>query len=297
MLTDNYYSEFNKEEYEKLDDTGRANFLIKNKIFELCKDKKEKSQFSQFVPNFPDGFIYERNYYCLSQNFTDEIVHKIKWIDDYFQLAHKYDFINNFSIKVEQLLEKKSKIKLLKKQYKKSINTFDNQFKLKFLRDENNNLETYYFLLNDIIYFKIHLIYDYLFGLDGLTTNNKTTRYLRELCEQKALIIFIKNELSKLTDDDYSNTENEHLSVEKFSLTSNQMIFLVEEIRNINEIIWENLHDTKKADLLSYLTTFKKNTIREKLPNLNKTSNQLSNQEKRDLEFVKSIVKKLVEGR
>ena len=100
MLTDNYYSEFNKEEYEKLDDTGRANFLIKNKIFELCKDKKEKSQFSQFVPNFPDGFIYERNYYCLSQNFTDEIVHKIKWIDDYFQLAHKYDFINNFSIKV-----------------------------------------------------------------------------------------------------------------------------------------------------------------------------------------------------
>ena len=307
-----YKSFFKKSLNEKLDWLIKSNILIekfkKNKFFNSDLNVLKALMRLLLIRKNFFTIEYNGNQYEISDSLIEEIKNSL-----YHLYLERRDFDNELyylKLEIRKKIDVEEKIKILKDCYENKISDVDRDDILDFLQDNNlyesdkkeflksdfnndENLYDYDFIYYSIIYDNADFVFKYVFNENWNSEKMNFLFKLKDLYNKKKIINFCFSKLAELKSDSNSTNEN---SLINQKLTSNQIVLLIEEIRYIDDNVWENLHDTKKAELISYLTYFTKNTIREKLPNLKKKEKNLSKQESADLDLVQSILKKIVEG-
>lgn len=310
----NFLGVINYRKFRLLSFEEKIKFLVDKNVFEIncCGNEIKKQPFQEsniemiltskkFISYTIDGKLF----YIISTEVIDEI-------QDYlYQIFKKQKdlYINEIQKITIELRKKISKIDkksfLIEKQkdymiYFNQIDTLDFlEENNNYITDRNEYLESDFnddLLFYDFDYIFYSLIYEhadkvfaYVFNKEW---NEKYMILLNEIFniyEGKMIINFCKEELEKL---DISETTI--LKNSQNQLTSNQTLFLIDEIRNISVDKWEILSERKKAKLISKLTGYNQDNIRKNLPNLNKGISELSEQDKKDMDIIKTLLKDIL---
>lgn len=248
------------------------------------------------------GITYNGENYYVNPDLIEEIYLWYKFKNEYHFGKDFYLWdINQIKFKTSTILNQFELKKVLEKQLKKYRKRLieNDVAELYFYEDDTLNIESDSFqsFIRSAVFSDEDLVNDYLAG------RNKTSEeayesfsdYSNPLLESwnsfirtKKTIDFIIEELKKIE----SKTEiNQEYKIKKANsrltlpLTLPQKILLIDRIKLMDIDDWYNLHNTKKAKLMSLITGHSYQTIRKIIP---KTNQKV----KEDIEFIDSLIKK-----
>lgn len=314
-----FFEKINYKTFKKLPKDIRIKYLIDNEVLVINKSRRLNNPHTQPLwfyynreslnpkdllteTNFINYILEDKNY-CISYDLIDEIRNYL--FEDFKKNKDNYlHAIDNITIDLRKCAFKDEQKQILKKMHDKYITIFNNIDILNYLYEDNEYLDDrneflepdfdndllfydYDYIYYSIIYKNANHVFSYVFNVDWDTNKWKILNEILKFYHNKNIINFIKDELRKL---------NKHREEEtkKTKLTLNQKVLLLEQIMKFKDDTWENLYNTKKADLLSLLLGGNSDNIRKKLTTLNKSYKNLSRQELEDTSRVNELIKILL---
>ena len=249
-----------------------------------------------------DGILIKNHFnnFDINPELYEEIINSFLFLHKEKNLNDRcFVEIKHIKAKLSTCLDRKHQVKILEKKYKtlfKSLNKIGG-FLLFSLSPEEcyeygildfyEQIESQLSELNDKDLFK-YLSHSSLFFFNDI----EVFRDFRDILETIHLMEFCMEELKNINEDDTQNSNNnKEEKIASQTLTLNQQLLLLDKIRTFDTYFWDNLHTTKKAELISLLTGKSAENIRKKLPSLDKPKSKLSEQQQKDISIVDNIIK------
>lgn len=275
-------------DYNKLSKKEKITLLLKKQILLYYKDVDYFNSGSDFQNEF-NGFNEDTKLlYVFNKKIHEEIYHS------FYQDVEKHlNFQipkNLIKIKIKHIVNEDEKIKILNKHIKKLSKKLEN---IRFY-------QIYNFTESEFTKFKIknlqhilqkgttpEIIINYING-EPINWKNDDLSSYSTLFD----IIEVENEINSCIE---TIKEIKRIKSSKTGeLTLNQKIILLDKIRNLDSVKWENTDIIKKARLISKLTGNSSENIRKKLPNLEKSHKQLNIGFVNDITFIDELIFRLL---
>lgn len=239
-------------------------------------------------------FYLENNIYLKNNKINPALVDDIIARFIYYQGVNWSApvFISKIKNKLDTCIDNKEKSKLIKKEYKKysqKLNKIGAYFD--YSLDEKDYPIYYNDVFSNFIGLISHYIADFLdnFIVDYL---NRINFYSDPMFKEWEEI-----EVNRHVLDYLSSCYRNYNSIEPVVTTQikplsvNQAIILVDELKTLDIDVWDNLHKTKKAKIISLLINRNEDNIRKGLINLDKTKNSTPLQFQKDQIYVERLIK------
>jgi hypothetical protein len=223
-----------------------------------------------------DGILIKNHFnnFDINPELYEEIINSFLFLHKEKNLNDRcFVEIKHIKAKLSTCLDRKHQVKILEKKYKtlfKSLNK-----------------------IGGFLLFSLSPEECYEYGiLDFYEQIESQLRDFRDILETIHLMEFCMEELKNINEDDTQNSNNnKEEKIASQTLTLNQQLLLLDKIRTFDTYFWDNLHTTKKAELISLLTGKSAENIRKKLPSLDKPKSKLSEQQQKDISIVDNIIK------
>lgn len=279
----------NTEKFSKLSKTEQYFFYLEKNIYvsgfeywrnsnaftyALKRAKKEQKALFYILHHFSDKLLKE-----VIQTFNKQFIEP-----DIFAVTEK------IKIQVSTMLDTESVTKYLTKTHKKHSKKLNKNSTYFWYCLSNEGLNKYG--CKDFEHHFMHeiseeIVMEYLLNESVNFYADKSFKELIEIKEELAILNYIE---SLKLEIENASTRKVNFASKKKELTLTQQLFLLEEIRNTDINIWDNIPKTKKAHLLSLLFGKNSENIRKNLGILDKSKSKLTNRQNSDLEHIQSIL-------
>jgi len=272
-----------KEEFEKFNKKEKEKFYIDNEI--IIKTKYEHSKKQLSVWEKKDKLIELT--YEINPKVLDEIINQ--YIDGSPSHWENDHLIETIKIKLKNTLNNQQKEKIIQKEYHKY---FKKLHKLEL---------TYWYFLTEEGYigygtknFLEHIkskIQDNI--IEELITSNLINFWNYSLFFEWSEIEKLKGVLHFLKEyekEHFSNLVTTQKLTKNKPLTLNQSIILLDKLRSTDTDVWDSLHKTKKARIISKLINKDYSNIKTALTTLEKIRHQQPKKFQEDIDFIEELL-------